>query len=78
MQGTTIAVDLAKSVFEVAVSHSPGKVSERRRLSRRRFRDFLARHAPATVVMEACGTAHYWAREAQARGHQVRAPTPST
>lgn len=72
MQDTTIAVDLAKSVFEVAVSHSPGKVSQRHRLSRRRFRHFLAHQAPATVVMEACGTAHYWAREAQARGHQVR------
>lgn len=72
MQGTTIAVDLAKSVFEVAVSRAPGKVSQRYRLSRKRFRFFLARQAPATVVMEACGTAHYWARQAEARGHQVR------
>lgn len=72
MQHTTIAVDLAKSVFEVAVSHAPGKVSQRHRLSRKRFRHFLGHQAPATVLMEACGTAHYWAREAQARGHQVR------
>jgi transposase len=72
MQGTTIAVDLAKSVFEVAVSHAPGKVSQRHRLSRKRFRLFLAHQAPAMLVMEACGSAHYWARVAQARGHQVR------
>ena len=71
MQGTTIAVDLAKSVFEVAVSQRPGSVSKRHRLSRTRFSRFLAAQAPATVVMEACGTAHVWAREAHARGHRA-------
>jgi hypothetical protein len=71
MQSTTIAVDLAKSVFEVAVSRRPGKVDRRRRLSRGQFSRFLAEQAPATVVMEACGTAHFWGREARARGHRV-------
>ena len=71
MHSTTIAVDLAKSVFEIAVSLRPGKVSLRRRLSRGQFSRFLAEQAPATVVMEACGTAHYWGREAGARGHRV-------
>jgi transposase len=71
MDSTTIAVDLAKSVFEVAVSLRPGKVSMRRRLSRGQFSRFLAEQAPATVVMEACGTAHHWGREARARGHRV-------
>lgn len=71
MQDTTIAVDLAKSVFEVAVSHRVGKVAKRHRLSREKFSRFLAEHAPATVVMEACGTSHYWGRQARARGHQV-------
>jgi transposase len=71
MHSTTIAVDLAKSVFEVAVSVRPGKVSLRRRPSRGQFSRFLAEQAPATVVMEACGTAHYWGREAGARGHRV-------
>ena len=71
MQDTTIAVDLAKSVFEVAVSERPGKVAERKRLSRGQFSRLLAQRAPSTVVMEACGTAHFWGREAQARGHQV-------
>jgi transposase len=64
-------VDLAKSVFEVAVSQRPGQVSERRRLSRGQFSRFLAHRAPATVVMEACGTAHFWGRQAIARGHRV-------
>lgn len=71
MHATTIAVDLAKSVFEVAVSQRPGKVAERRRLSRAQFSRFLSEREPATLVMEACGTAHHWGREASARGHQV-------
>ena len=71
MHTTTIAVDLAKSVFEVAVSERPGKVSRRHRLSRGQFSRFLGEQAPATVVMEACGTAHFWGREADARGHHV-------
>lgn len=76
MQHTTIAVDVAKSVFEVAVSHRPGKVASRYRLTRQRFGRFLAEQAPATVVMEACGMAHHWGREAQARGHAVRLLPP--
>jgi transposase len=71
MESTTIAVDLAKSVFEVAVSRRPGQVSERHRLSRSQFSRFLVDRAPATVVMEACGTAHFWGREAGVRGHRV-------
>jgi transposase len=71
MDGTTIAVDVAKSVFEVAVSEEPGRVRERHRLSRARFRQFLAEQPSATVVMEACGSAHHWARQAQAQGHRV-------
>jgi transposase len=76
MQDTTIAVDVAKSVFEVAVSRRPGRVAERHRLTRQRFARFLAEQPPATVVMEACGMAHHWGREAQARGHQVRLLPP--
>jgi transposase len=71
MQDTTIAVDLAKSVFEVAVSRRPGKVAKRHRFSRGQFSRFLAEQSAATVVMEACGTAHFWGREAGARGHRV-------
>lgn len=76
MQDTTIAVDVAKSVFEVAVSRRPGRVAERHRLTRKGFARFLAERAPATVVMEACGMAHHWGRAAQARGHAVRLLPP--
>src|SRR4029453_4827844 len=72
MEHTTIAVDLAKSVFQVAVSHRPGHLDEARRLPRERFLAFFAQRPPATIVLEACGSAHYWARQLQPLGHAVR------
>lgn len=68
---TTIAVDVAKSVFEVALSHRAGRVAKRHRLSRGQFVRFLATQEPATILMEACGMAHFWGRHAAAGGHQV-------
>jgi transposase len=71
MNSTTIAVDVAKMVFEVAVSEHAGQVRERHRFSRERFRRYLGTQPPATLLMEACGSAHYWGRQAQTRGHRV-------
>ena len=71
MNTTHIAVDLAKSVFQVAVSHSPGRVAEEHRLPRARFRSFFLHRPPSHVLMEACGSAHHWGRELRALGHQV-------
>ena len=71
MDGTIVAVDLAKTVFEVAVADERGRIVERKRLGRPQFARFLAARAPARVVMEACGTAHYWGRLAQDHGHEV-------
>lgn len=68
---TVAAVDIAVSVFEVAVSHEPGRVEKKCRLSRGSFLLFLAQMPAATVVMEACGSAHYWARRIQELGHKV-------
>lgn len=68
---TTVAVDLAKNVFQVAVSRHPGKVAEQHRLSRTQFLRFFAERKPALVLMEACGGAHAWGREIQQLGHQV-------
>ena len=72
MEHTTIAVDLAKSVFQVAISHKAGRVDVERRLSRERFLEYLAKQPPATIFLEACGSAHYWARRLQPFGHTVR------
>ncbi len=71
LQSTTIAVDLAKNVFQVAVSRHPGKVAESHRLSRTKFLRFFAQRQPALVLLEACGTAHFWARQLQELGHHV-------
>src|SRR2546422_539150 len=76
MEHTTIAVDLAKSVFQMAVSHRPGRVDDERRLSRDRFLPFFAQQPPAIVLLEACGSAHYWARQLQPFGHSVRLLPP--
>ncbi len=68
---TTVGIDLAKSVFELAVSRREGHVQERHRLSREGFLRFLAQLQPSTVVMEACGSAHHWGRQIESLGHRV-------
>ena len=73
MYRNRIAVDLAKDVFQIAVSPRPGEVSSRKRLTRQGFSRFLRElPEPAELVMEACGSAHYWARAAMALGHSVK------
>lgn len=71
MESRIISVDLAKDVFEVAVANRLHRIKERHRLSRREFATFLGSHQPALVLMESCGTAHHWARQAQAAGHRA-------
>ena len=71
MNNTLVAVDLAKSVFEIAVSHEPGKVSKRPRLKREKLLEFFAQLPSATVIMEACGSAQFWAGEIEKLGHRV-------
>lgn len=71
MKDTTIAVDIAKEVFEIAVSYEPGVVRESYTVKRKRFLGHFARRERATVVMEACGSAHHWAREVEKLGHRA-------
>lgn len=71
MSSVTVAVDLAKRVFEVAVSTERGRISECRRLTRAQFERFWVDRPPCRVVMEACGTAHYWARRLRSLGFEV-------
>ena len=68
---TRVAVDLAKSVFELAVSDRPGRVARQARLPRSRFLTFFAQQPAANVIMEACGSAHYWGRRIEQLGHRV-------
>ena len=77
MNSTRVAVDLAKTVFQVAISTEPGRVDGHRRMSRERFRRYFSEQASVEVLMEACGTAHHWGRELEALGHRVRLLPPS-
>ena len=72
MHATTVAVDLAKEVFELAFAASDQRVSERRRVSRAGFARAFANRGPLRIVMEACSSAHFWARHFSAQGHTVR------
>jgi len=67
-----IGVDLAKSVFQLHAASTTGQLLFRKKLSRATFAKFMKGHPPATVVMEACGSAHYWARELVRHGHEVK------
>ena len=71
MQDTLVGVDIAKNVFQLAVSHRPGRFDGHARLSRDQFLPYFAQLPPAIVVMEACGTAHHWARQIRSLGHGV-------
>ena len=72
MDATTVAVDLAKNVFELAVADARWRIVERHRLSRSQFERWFANREVALVVMEACGSAHHWARWLAAQGIGVR------
>jgi len=77
MDATTVAVDVAKTVFEVAVANRQWHIVTRQRFNRRQFTHFLATTSPTHVVMEACGTAHYWGRCAHRHGHAVTLLPPA-
>lgn len=72
MNATTVAVDLAKSVFQLAVADSSWKLIESHRLSRTQFEKWFPNRQVGLVVMEACGSAHHWARWLAALGIEVK------
>lgn len=76
-QVVTIGLDIAKSVFQVHGVDAEGGVVIRQRLTRSRMLAFFAKKAPCLVGMEACGSAHHWARELSRLGHEVRLIPPS-
>jgi transposase len=72
MQVTTIGLDLAKRVFQIHGIDAAEKVVVRRQLRRSQVMGFFEALAPCLIGMEACATAHYWARELTKLGHEVR------
>jgi len=72
MQVTTVGIDLAKNVFQLHGCDARGKAVLRKQLARGRLLGFVANLPRCLVAMEACASAHYWAREIEKLGHEVR------
>jgi transposase len=71
MNPTTVAVDLAKSVFQISIADDKGRILKRQRYTRRQFERFLKEAPTCHFVLEACGTAHHWGRLLLSLGHTV-------
>src|SRR5687767_3420020 len=76
MQISTMGVDLAKSVFQVHGVDAAGEVVVAKTLRRTQVLGFFSGLAPCRVGLEACGSAHHWAREIAALGHEVKLVSP--
>src|SRR5215468_5146679 len=77
MKITTVGLDIAKRVFQLHGVDAAGKAVLRRKLQRSEVLAFFKALPPCLVGIEACGTAHYWAREIRELGHEVRLMPPS-
>lgn len=69
---STVGLDIAKNVFQVHGVDERGKVVVRRQLRRGQVVKYFAKLPPCLIGMEACATAHHWARELRKLGHEVR------
>jgi transposase len=76
MKTTTIGIDLAKTVFQIHGVDDHGKPVLRKRLDRSKMLEFFVKLPPCLIGMEACGSAHYWARKLTAMGHTVKLMAP--
>src|SRR5258708_1059578 len=76
-KASMIGLDIAKNAFEVHGRSAAGEVVLRRRLRRGQVEKLFAKLAPAVIGLEACGSAHHWARVLGKHGHQVRLMPPA-
>jgi len=77
MEIITIGLDLAKHVFQVHAIDADGKAIVRKAFRRSQLAPFFAALPPCLIGIEACGTAHYWARQLSEMGHEVRLMPPA-
>ena len=75
-QVTIIGIDLAKHSFQLRGAQTNGSVAFRKKLSRGKLLDFLASQPRCAVAIEACASAHYWGRETEKLGHEVKLIPP--
>jgi len=76
MQITTVGIDLAKNVFQVHGANEHGKPVLRKVLRRGQVAAYFSNLPSCLIGMEACASAHHWARKLQALGHEVRLIAP--
>ena len=76
MNITTIGIDLAKNVLQVHGVDARGKAVLKRQLRRDQMASFFANLPACVIGMEACASAHHWARKLQGLGHTVRLMAP--
>jgi len=76
MKITTVGIDLAKNVFQVHAVDERGTVVLRKQLRRDQMTAFFANLPPSVIGMEACGSAHHWARTLKSFGHDARLMSP--
>lgn len=76
MKITTVGIDLAKNVFQVHAVDERGAVVLRKQLRRDQMTAFFANLPPCVIGMEACGSAHHWARTLKSLGHDARLMSP--
>jgi len=76
MQVTTLGIDLAKNVFQVHGIDDHGKVILKKQLKRAQMAPYFINLPPCLIGIEACGSAHHWARKLQVMGHTVRLVAP--
>lgn len=76
MKSTTIGIDLAKNVIQVHGVDERGRPVLKKQLKRHQVAAFFANLAPCLIGMEACASAHHWARKLQALGHSVKLMAP--
>lgn len=73
---TTLGIDLAKNVFQLHGTDSKGKCVLKKKLSRAKLPAFIANLKPCLIGIEACGSAHYWARRFRELGHTAKIMSP--
>jgi transposase len=76
MKITTIGIDLAKNVFQIHGVDKRDKVAVRKQLKRAEMSSYFVNLEPCLIGMEACGSAHYWARKLEGYGHTVKLMAP--
>ena len=76
LNSTTVGIDVAKNVFQLCGVTAEGKIQFNKSMSRNKLIEYIAKLGVCEIVMEACGSANYWARTFQELGHRVKLIAP--